>query len=41
MVWFLVDLVVDYMVCDGEMVEWQGEIQVMSGMVIWRESDRY
>ena len=41
MVWFLVDLVVDYMVTDGEMVEWQGEIQVMSGMVIWRESDRY
>ena len=41
MVWFLVDLVVDYMVSDGEMVEWQGEIQVMSGMVIWRESDRY
>ena len=40
-VWFLVDLVVDYMVSDGEMVEWQGEIQVMSGMVIWRESDRY
>ena len=35
------DLVVDYMVSDGEMVEWQGEIQVMSGMVIWRESDRY
>ena len=41
MVWFLVDLVVDYMVSDGEMVEWQEEIQVMSGMVIWRESDRY
>ena len=41
MVWFLVDLVVDYMVSDGEMVEWQREIQVMSGMVIWRESDRY
>ena len=34
MVWFMVDLVVDYMVSDGEMVEWQGEIQVMSGMVI-------
>ena len=40
MVWFLVDLVVDYMVSDGEMVEWQGEIQVMSVMVIWCESDR-
>ena len=40
MVWFLVDLLVGYMVSDGEMVEWQGEIQVMSGMVIWRESDR-
>ena len=41
MVWFLVDLLVDYMVSDGEMVEWQGEIQVMSGMVIWWESVRY
>ena len=41
MVWCLVDQVVDYMVSDGEMVEWQGEIQVMSGMVIWCESDRY
>ena len=25
MVWFLVDLVVDSMVYDGEMVEWQGD----------------
>ena len=41
MVWFLVDLLVDSLVSDGEMVEWQGEIQVMSGMVIWHESDRY
>ena len=41
MVWFLVDLLVEYMVSDGEMVEWQGEIQVMSGIVIWCESNRY
>ena len=39
MVWFLVDLVVDYMVSDGKVGEWQSEIQ--GGMVIWRESDRY
>ena len=25
MVWFLVDLVVDSMVYDGEMVKWQGD----------------
>ena len=41
MVWFLVDLVVHSMGFDGEVVEWQSDIYVMSGTALWGESDGY